>query len=190
MIKISYVDLPANDGPPARGFLAEPGAPGKYPGVIFIHGIWGLVDQVKALCRRLATKYYIALAPDLFSGKTAATPEEGHSIYREVPQSRMLATLNAAYHCLANKPNGTGKVGSVGYGVGGTLSLKVAIHNPKLNAAVVYYGRNPKPLDKLAKIQCPILGSFGGKDEYVPPSSVYDLGESLRGHCKQFDIKI
>ncbi len=189
MIKIAYVDLPANDGPSARGFLAESGIPGQYPGVILIHGIWGLTDQVKGLCRRLATKYYIALAPDLFSGKTAATPEEGLSIYREVPESRMLATLNAAYHCLANKPNGTGKVGSVGYGVGGTLSLQVAIRNPKLNAAVVYYGHNPNPLDKVAKIQCPILGSYGGDDKNVPPSSVRELEESLRRHGKQFDIK-
>jgi len=190
MIKISYVELPANDEPPARGFLAEPGTPGQYPGVILIHGIWGLVDQVKGLCRRLATKYYIALAPDLFLGKTAATPEEGQSRYREVPQSRMLATLNAAYQCLANKPNATGKVGTVGYGLGGTLSLQWAIQNPRLNAAVVYYGSNPEPLDKVAKIQCPLLGNYGGEDESVSPSVVHDLEESLRRHGKQFNIKI
>ena len=79
------------------GFLAYPNASAKYPGVIVIQEIWGLVENIRDITKRLAKEGYVALAVDLYDGKTVNTLEEGRDIREKPSEDAMLKDINAAF---------------------------------------------------------------------------------------------
>jgi carboxymethylenebutenolidase len=81
------------------------------------------------------------------------------------------------------------RIGSVGYCWGG-LSLRLACENRELAAAVVFYGRNPSPIDHVKSITCPILGNYAGEDRGITEADVNLLRETLEKYGKTYDIKI
>ena len=184
------IEFPSPKGK-TRGYLAAPKEKGRYPGVIVIQEIWGLVENIKDITRRLAAEGYIALAPDLYNGETVNTLEAGRAIREKLSEEAMLKDINAAFTHLKTLPNVKGKrIGSVGYCMGGGLSLRLACINPELAAAVVFYGRNPSPIDALKSIQCPILGNYAGDDRGITEADVNMLKETLTKYGKTSDIKI
>jgi carboxymethylenebutenolidase len=174
-----------------RGFLAKPIEPGRYPAVIIIHEIWGLVDHIKDLSSRLAQEGYVALAVDLFDGKTVSKLEEGLGLREKFSEEKILEDLNGGYDFLKTQDHVNPKlIGSIGFCMGGGLSLLLACYNKELAAAVVFYGRNPSPLDLVKKIQCPVLGNYAGEDMIMTESDVNLLRQALTKYGKIFDIKI
>src|SRR5579863_124282 len=87
------------------GFLALPDKPGTYPGIIVIHEWWGLNDWVKEQTEKLAAQGYVALAVDLYRGKTAANSDEAHELMRGLPQDRGVQDLLAAFDYLGTRPD-------------------------------------------------------------------------------------
>jgi carboxymethylenebutenolidase len=173
------------------GLLASPKPAGKYPGVLVIQEIWGLVPNIKDITQRIAKEGYVALAVDLYDGKTVNTLEEGRSIREKLSEETMLKDVNAAFQYLKNHPNvKSNRIGSVGYCMGGGLSLKLACENRELAAAVVFYGRNLSPIDLVKNINCPILGNYAGEDKGITEADVNLLKDTLQRHGKTFDIKI
>jgi carboxymethylenebutenolidase len=173
------------------GFLASPKAPGKYSGVLVIQEIWGLVENIKDITRRLAGEGYVALAVDLYDGKTVKTLEDGRGIREKISEDMMLKDTNAAFRHLKSLPNvKPNRIGSVGYCMGGGLSLKLACENRELAAVVVFYGRNPSPIDLVKNISCPILGNYAGEDRGITEADVNLLRDTLSKHGKTLDIKI
>jgi len=184
------IEFPSPKGK-TRGYLATPKEKGRYPGVIVIQEIWGLVENIKDITRRLAAEGYIALAPDLYNGETVNTLEAGRAIREKLSEEAMLKDINAAFTHLKTLPNVNGdKIGSVGYCMGGGLSLRLACINPELAAAVVFYGRNPSPIDTVKNIQCPILGNYAGDDRGITEADVNMLKDTLTKYGKTSDIKI
>ena len=189
-ITSKMVEFPSPKGK-TGGFLASPKAPDKYPGVLVIQEIWGLVENIKDITRRLAAEGYVALAVDLYDGKTVNTLEEGRGIREKISEDMMLKDTEAAFRYLKSQPNVTpNRIGSVGYCMGGGLSLKLACQNKELAAAVVFYGRNPSPIDLVKNISCPILGNYAGEDRGITEADVNMLRDTLSKHGKTFDIKI
>jgi carboxymethylenebutenolidase len=172
------------------GFLARPKNAGKYPAVIVIHEIWGVVDHIKDVSRRLANEGYVALAVDLF-GKSVPSLEEARKLREELSEERIMGDLNGGFSYLQSleyvKPK---RIGSIGFCMGGGLSLLLACHNRELAAAVVFYGRNPSPTDLVKNIQCPILGNYAGADMAIKESDISLLKETLTKYGKVFDIKV
>ena len=82
------------------------------------------------------------------------------------------------------------RIGSIGFCMGGGLSLLLACHNRELAAAVVFYGRNPSPIDLVKNIQCPILGNYAGADMAIKEADINFLKEALTKYGKAFDIKV
>jgi len=174
-----------------EGFLASTTGAGKMPAVIVIQEIWGLNDQIKGIATRLAKEGYVALAPDLFEGKLLTKLEDGRKIREQISETMMLSDLQAAHAYLKTLPNVVPKeIGSVGYCMGGGLSLLLACRNPELATAVVYYGRNPSPIDLVKDIRCPILGNYAGADQGITEADVNLLRETLQKYGKTFDIKV
>jgi carboxymethylenebutenolidase len=174
-----------------KGFLAEPKATGRYPGIIVIQEVWGLVENIKDITRRLAAEGYVALAVDLYDGKTVNTLEDGRSIREKISEEMMLKDTNAGFQHLKSLPNAKpNRIGSIGYCMGGGLSLKLACENRELAAAVVFYGRNPSPIDLVKGINCPILGNYAGEDRGITEADVNLLRDTLTKHGKTHDIKI
>ncbi len=173
------------------GFLAKPKEAEKSPAVIVIHEIWGLVDHIKDVSSRLATEGYVALAVDLFDRKTVSKLEEGRGLREMFTEEKILGDLRGAFDYLNTleyvHPN---RIGSMGFCMGGGLSLLLACRNKELAAAVVFYGRNPSPINLVQNIQCPILGNYAGADMAIAESDINLLKQTLANYGKVFDIKI
>lgn len=173
------------------GYLALPDAAGPRPAVVVIQEWWGLNNWVKEQAQKFAQQGYVALAPDLYRGKSATTPDEAHELMRGMPQDRAVRDLVAAFDYLASRPDvNKAKIGSVGWCMGGGLSLQLAIHEPKLAACAVNYGAMPTDAADIQKIQAPVLGNFGAEDHGIPPDAVHAFEKAMKAAGKTIDVKI
>jgi carboxymethylenebutenolidase len=174
-----------------RGFLAVPQARGKHPAIVVIHEWWGLVPWVKAQTEKLAGKGYVALAVDLYHGRSATTPSQARKLMRGLPRERALRDLDAAFNYLASRPDvQKDKIGSIGWCMGGGWSLQLAEHEPKLAACVVNYGELPRNPADLQAIRAPVLGNFGAEDRGIPPEAVRAFESAMKADGKQINVKI
>ncbi len=162
-------------GTPVRVWVVYPERKEKAPAVIVIHEIYGLSDWVRAVADQLAAEGFIALAPDLLSGKgpngggTDAFPSRD-AVTKAVSgltRTEVMRRLNAVRTYAVRLPAANGKTASVGFCWGGSTSFAYAVVQPALSAAVVYYGTAPADLSTLAAIKAPVLGLYGGNDERV-----------------------
>lgn len=161
-------------GPEGRysGYLARPVGQGPFPGLVVIHEWWGLNDNVRGEARRLAETGYAALAVDLF-GKSTTDPQEAMRMSRGLDQKAANAEMLAAANYLRLQPFvRADRVGSIGWCFGGAQSLNLALNDPRLRAAVIYYGRPVTDVQELRKINAAVLGIFGEADESIPMNQV------------------
>jgi carboxymethylenebutenolidase len=173
------------------GYLALPESAGKHPAVIVIHEWWGLNDWVKGEADKLASHGYVALAVDLYRGKSTTDPEVAHELMRGMPQDRAVRDLKAAFTYLASRPDvEADKIGAVGWCMGGGYSILLAEHEPKLAACVVNYGALPTEPKDIARIQAPVLGNFGADDRGITPDAVHAFERAMKAAGKSADLKI
>jgi len=185
------VEFPGGSlGRKTRGFLARPKESKTYPAVIVIHEIWGLVDHIKDVALRLSHEGFVALGVDLFEGNTLSKLEEGRKFREQFTEEKIVKDLDGAFNFLKDLSHVNPKsIGSIGFCMGGGLSLLLACQNRELAAAVVFYGRNPSPIDRVKDIQCPILGNYAGADMAITESDINLLKQTLTKYGKTFDIK-
>lgn len=168
-----WVDIKLSDGGKLVTWVAYPETKAKAGVVIVIHEIFGLTDWVRGVADQLAKEGFIALAPDLLSGKgpngggTDSLGEEATKVIRTLTPETVADRLNAVRDYALKLPAANGKAGSVGFCWGGTTSFAYAVAQPKLDAAVVYYGTSPSDAAAYAKIAAPVLGLYGGDDARV-----------------------
>jgi carboxymethylenebutenolidase len=173
------------------GMLYQPAGKGPFSAIVVIHEYWGLNDWVKQQASKLADQGYVTLAVDLYRGRVATTPDEAHELMRGVPNDRATKDLLAASSYLRSQKNvKPDKVGAIGWCMGGGYALDLAIHDPKLAAAVINYGHLASEPDTLKKINAPILGLFGGKDRGIPVQDVQKFAAELKKQGKTVDITV
>jgi carboxymethylenebutenolidase len=164
-----------------RGYVARPqGVPTA--GLIVLHEWWGLNDNIREMTRRLAAEGYLALAVDLYDGEVAADPAEARTLMSAAlnDPARVDDQLRAAYRWLREE-GAVASVGSIGWCLGGALSLRTALLLPEdLDATVIYYGRVETDAALLAPLRMPILGIFGGRDRGIPVESVLEFEANLQ----------
>ncbi|HEV3419875.1 MAG TPA: dienelactone hydrolase family protein [Candidatus Acidoferrum sp.] len=172
-------------------YLALPDGAGKHPAIIVIHEWWGLNDWVREQAQKYASQGYVALAVDLYRGKVASNPDEAHILMRGLPDDRGMRDLEAAYAYLSSRPDvNAGKIGSIGWCMGGSWSIKLAVDQPKLAACAVNYGWLPSDPALVAKIKAPVQGNFGADDQGIPPKDVKAFEAAMKADGKITDIKI
>jgi carboxymethylenebutenolidase len=181
------VTFPSNGGKTA-GYLATP-ASGKGPGIIVIQEWWGLVPHVKDLCDRFAEAGFVALAPDLYHGRSTTSPDEAGRLMMALEIDEAARDLAGAVRFLADRSS-SAKLGVVGFCMGGQLALFAACKNPEIGACVDFYGIHPKVQPDLARLSAPVLGFFGAKDEFVTPAAARALEKQLRDAGKEVDFAI
>ncbi len=182
MESTSGTEITTQDGlayfPESSGFLAEPSAPGDYPGVVMIHENRGLRPEVKQAAEELAREGYRVLAVDLYKGTVMETQEEARAYRDKFNQAEGLENMQAAVQYL--KDNGSTKIASLGWCFGGKQSVDLAISGTPLDATVVYYGGGmATSTEQLAPISWPVLGIFGDQDAIIPVAMVRDFETSL-----------
>ena len=175
----------------ASGFLAMPEGKGPFPAVVVVPEWWGLVDWVKDQARALAKEGYAALAVDLYRGKVATTQEDAHQLMMGTPPDRALRDLQAAFAYLQAHPSvKKDRIGAIGWCMGGRYSLQLATVEPKLAAAVAYYGAPPTDPATIAAIQAPVMGNFGAEDKGPTPDQALAFEQAMKKAGKTIDVKI
>ena len=173
------------------GFLAAPEAAGPHGAMIVIHEWWGLNDWVKEQTEKLAGEGYVALAVDLYRGKTASDPAEAHELMRGLPQDRAIKDLKAAVDYLGTRPDvRKDRIGVIGWCMGGGLAVQLAVHDPRMRACVVNYGALPTDPGDLQNIGAPILGNFGAEDRGITPADVKEFDKGMSKLHKVVSLKI
>ena len=153
---------------PMTAYLARPKGKKKHPAVIVIHENRGLQPHIKDVARRFALEGFVALAPDALSplGGTPEKPEEAGPLFQKLDYEKTKQDFSAAVAYLKTNPQTTGKVGCTGFCWGGAMTNHVAVNSPELDAAVPYYGGQPKAED-VQKIKAPMLLHYAGNDERI-----------------------
>lgn len=170
------VTFPSN-GNEAHGYLSLPES-GSGPGLIVIQEWWGLVDHIADVTDRFASEGFVALAPDLYGGRTTHDAEEAGEMMQSLPVEQAARDLTGAVDYLLEHDAVTGdKVGTVGFCMGGGFVLVLAAQaGDKIGAAVPYYGVfNTEADPDLSGITAPVLGHFGGEDDFAPPARVKEI---------------
>jgi carboxymethylenebutenolidase len=179
-------------GPEGAGtdaFVAWPAGKGPFPAVIVAHEWWGLNAQIRSVARRLAQEGYVAIVPDLYHGQVADDPTFAHELSRGLDEDRAVADLDAARDWLAAQPRVVpGRIGVVGFCMGGRLSELLALHEPAIGAAVMFYGRPETNADRLALLHAPLQAHFGGADRGIGPEQVDALRSGLTRAGKPVDV--
>jgi carboxymethylenebutenolidase len=171
--------------------LYLPPGKGPFPAVVVIHEWWGLNQWVQQQAEKLSGQGYVALAVDLYRGKVATTSEEAHELMRGVPPDRATQDLLAAAAYLrGNKTVDPARVGVIGWCMGGGYAFDLAVHDPKLAAAVINYGHISTSPDTLKKISAPVLGIFGAQDRGIPVADVRQFEQEMKKLGKPVEIVI
>lgn len=162
--EFAYIPMPGSDVK-IKTWVVYPESKEKAPIVIVIHEIFGMTDWVNSVADALAAEGFIALAPDLISGKEGAetNPRE---VIGKLTDEEVVERLNVVRDYALALPAATDKSAAIGFCWGGKTAFLYATAQPKLNAAVVYYGTAPAP-DKLSAIVAPIQGHYGENDQRV-----------------------
>jgi len=175
----------------ATGYLALPAGPGPHSAIVVIQEWWGLNDNIKSKADAFARQGYVALAPDLYRGKVATDPDMAHQLMRGLPEDRAVRDLKGAFAYLRGRPEvGSRPIGSVGWCMGGGYSLALALAEPRLAGAVLYYGRLVTDDAAIASLKAPLLGNFGGQDQGIPPDSVREFEKKAKAAGKSVDFKV
>jgi carboxymethylenebutenolidase len=181
------VEFRAN-GTTTKGYLSAPAeAPG--PGVLVIQEWWGLVGHIKNVADRFAAEGFTALAPDLYHGKTATEPDEAGKLFMAINIARVEKDLRGAATYLAAHAR-PGKLGAIGFCMGGQLALFAATLNPSIGATVNFYGIHPNVKPDYTKLSGPVLGLFAEKDSFVTPAVARDVDRAIKAAGKHSEIHV
>ncbi|UTA69704.1 dienelactone hydrolase family protein [Emticicia sp. 21SJ11W-3] len=152
-----------------RGYMAKPKATNsKLGAVVVIHENRGLNPHIKDVARRVAKAGYLAMAIDALSpfGGTPPNEDEARALFAKLDNQKNISNFLKGLEYLRARPESNGKVACVGFCWGGGLANQLAVHDPKLNAAVAYYGRQADAAD-VPKIKARLQLHYGGLDERV-----------------------
>ncbi len=156
------------DGTTMKGYLVRPKGRKKRGAVVVIHENRGLTPHIKDLTRRVAQAGYLALGVDALSplGGTPTDEDKGRELIGQLDATKNLNNYLAALTYLRGRSDCNGHTGAVGFCWGGGLANQLAVHDPGLNAAVAYYGQQPKAED-VPPIKAAIMLHYGGLDQRI-----------------------
>ncbi len=181
------VSFKAN-GRTANGYLAIPGS-GRGPGVIVIQEWWGLVGHITDVADRFANEGFVALAPDLFHGEKTKSPDDAGKLMMALNIAEAGKDLNGAAQYLVGvegvEPK---KVASIGFCMGGQLSLFAACEFPDvIGACVDFYGVHPAVKLDFSRLSSPVLAHFATRDTLTPPDAANALVDRIKNAGKRID---
>ena len=162
------------------GYLASPAAE-HGPATIVLQEWWGLEEHIRSVCDRFAAEGFFALAPDLFRGDSTTKPSEAQQKLMALSMDRAEQDMCGAARFLSTHEGVEGSgIGSVGFCLGGGLSVWAATTCPEVTAAVSYYYVLPHGKPDFAKLKGPVLGHFGEADAFITPEQATELQNEIK----------
>lgn len=156
--------------------------------VLVLHDKWGLDAFTTEKCAALSQAGFIALAPDLFRGRTAADYMEAHELERGVPEDRLMQDIQSAVAFLKTKA--VKKIGITGWSMGGTYALRVAVETSLFSACATNYGALIVNDSALQRLSAPLMGNYGATDFGIDAETVRAFDRTLTALGKPHDIKL
>lgn len=178
--------------PETAGYLSVPEGEGPFPAVILIHEWDGLVDRVRQTADALADEGYVALAADLYAGRTGSSRDENMALVQEArsdPEA-MIANLDAAVAWLRARDDVTGRVGAMGWCFGGGVALSFGLDGVEHEATAIFYGSLLDDPERLAALDHEVYGTFAELDGGIPPEQVEAFVAALDAAGIENDVHV
>jgi carboxymethylenebutenolidase len=196
-LEAGEVKIPAQGGE-MPAYRAMPARGSDFPVVLAVHKIFGVHEYIKDVCRRFAKLGYLAVAPDLYARQGRVDNLKDFADIRkvvgQVPDAQVMSDLDAALAWAAEDHGNASKVAVTGFCWGGRITWLYAELQPKLRAAVAWYGslvsRQPtalqpkSPIELVDNLHCPVLGLYGEADAGIPVASIEQMKEALKAAVK------
>jgi carboxymethylenebutenolidase len=197
------VKIPVKDGQ-VPAYRAMPAKGSHFPVILVVQEIFGVHEHIKDVCRRLAKLGYLAVAPELYArqgdvAKMTNIQEILETVVAKVPDAKVLADLDATADWARKNGGDSNKLAITGFCWGGRIVWLYAAHNPRLKAAVAWYGRltgnkdalHPQqPIEMATSLKAPVLGLYGGADQGIPVEVIEQFRRELQGAHAKSEIVI
>ena len=183
--------------PGFEGYLALPPG-GRGPGIVLWQEIFGVNEHIQAVAEQLALAGFVVLAPDAFwrqaprvqLGYAGADRDRAMALMQGYGAGDALADITAAVPALRARPEVEGRVGTIGYCMGGKLAYLTAA-TTDVDAAVAYYGGGIQgQLDRAASIGCPVQFHYAGHDDHIPPAAVEQVQQAMAAAGKSAEVHV
>lgn len=178
--------------PKTRGYLTVPARSAKHGAVILIHEWDGLGERVRQVADAFAAEGYVALAADLYSGRTGSTPEQNMALVKETLANpkQMIDNLNAAVKFLKARKDVSGKVAAIGWCYGGGVALSFGLDGVNHDGTAMFYGKLVDDPEKLKHLHHELYGTFAGLDQTIKAEEVEHFVVALRGAGIKNDVHV
>lgn len=143
-------------------YLAQPDAPTPWPGVVVLHELFGLNDDIRSIAERFAAEGYLALAPDLLASGNRLTCLVRLLRDARSAQGRTVDEILACRDWLAARHDCSGRIGVAGFCLGGGFALALAARG--FDASAAQYGHLPRDAESVLIGACPLVASYGKRD--------------------------
>ena len=192
MTTTSYETVHARDGGTFEAFRALP-ASGHGPGILLFQEIFGINDNMRGLAEKLAAVGYVVLVPDMFwrleprfERRDESGMADAFAMVQRFDFEQGIEDITATHAHLISMPACTGKVGAVGFCLGGSLAFAAAarsrVDGMGPDAAVSYYGSgNNALLGVLDQVECPVLFHYGTTDPFIPEDQIVEVEHAIAG---------
>lgn len=202
-IETGETQIPTTNGK-LPAYYAHPSGNGPFPIILVNEEIFGVHEYIKDVCRRLAKAGYLAVATEFYAriADLSQMTDSGTimtQVIAKAPDAQYMSDLDSTATWAKRHGGSATRMGVIGFCRGGRQTWLYAAHNPHLRAAVAFYGPlggTPSPiqpdtaLEIAGKIQCPMLGLYGGKDPSIPLDVVRQAEAKARAAHKIIDIQI
>ena len=197
------VKIPSEGGE-MPAYRAQPAQGRDFPVVLVVQEIFGVHEHIKDVCRRLALRGYLAIAPELFARQGDPRPYTNTQqliaeVVSKVPDAQVMGDLDACVRWARAQGGDLARLGITGFCWGGRITWLYAAHNPQVRAGVAWYGRlvgnasdlTPKhPLDVASSLKTPVLGLYGGQDQGIPLETVEKMRAALKAAGNPSEIVV
>jgi carboxymethylenebutenolidase len=175
-------------GTEAKADVARPAGVEKAPAVIIVHEWWGLNKHIEDIAQRFAREGFIAVAADLYHGKTTKDAQEASKLMGALKQEDGLSRLRVVLNQLRATPD-VSAVGVTGFCMGGTFALLLAC-NAQVDAAAPFYGDVPADAGVIGKLSCPVYFIGAEKDQWITVEKMNRLDAALKRYGKEGEVKV
>jgi carboxymethylenebutenolidase len=184
------VSFKSKTGSEVSGELAEPSGSDKAPAVVLLQEWWGLNDHIRSLVDRMAKEGFLVVAPDLYHGEVTKDATEAGKLMSKLDTMKAVDEIAGAVAYLKSHPRSNGKVGVMGFCMGGALSFASACHIEGLGAVVPFYGIPPADKVDYSKVTAPIMTHVAKNDEWVTVEKVEQIKKQLEGRGHPIEVHV